>query len=433
MNARVASHGVPGALRALATLASAALVLLAFGTACGDDKIERVREEYAIVGGEPRVDPSRPTVDRVDSTAGPHDFDSNTAIQVDVFRQTQVAKTDILWVIDNSGSMKLKQDKVKANFREFVRKLVETDEEIDYHIGVVTTDTVDLTQAGRLQNAAGLSRPWVGRDTCQGSCDPVVSFNKNASVGIQGSGDEKGLLAAMLALSPPLIDGYNAGFLRDDAALFVIIVSDEEDSSCTPIDPRPHGGGCVPDEMLLYGSSDYYARFFQGLKGYGRGDHVAVGAIVALDDRESVGSGASAALRGCKSVDNSDDVAIYAPRYIEVAERTGGLATSICERDYVPALQNLGFLATGAKSSFLLSRAPYQNSIRVLVSTPSENTDAAPTKTLQVRGVDYDYEPCAGSGGGVLNAIRFRPTSLPPAGSLIEIEYPVDVRGLSCQ
>ena len=34
---------------------------------------------------------------------------------------------------------------------------------------------------------------------------------------------------------PPIIDMQNAGFLRDDARLAVIVVSDEEDSSDGPV------------------------------------------------------------------------------------------------------------------------------------------------------------------------------------------------------
>lgn len=403
------------------------LCLLAVtSVACEPDRIKAIDEEYAVVGGNPRIDPSLPSVDRVSSEADPSDFGSNAPVQVDVFNQTQVAKVDVLWVIDNSGSMGAKQQKVKDNFDAFVAKLTAEDTDVDYHIGVITTDTYNSSQqAGRLQNMAGLPEPWVSSSNCGNvaGCDPVARFRLNASVGIQGSGDEKGLLAAMLALSPPLAapGGHNHGFLRDDAALFIIILSDEEDSSCDPV--RLDQGGCTPP--VSFGLPAYYARFFEGMKGYGREDLVTVGVIVA--DREDDVPGRS--FKGCRSVDNPNDPypAQYAPRYIEVAELTGGLATDICEEDYLPALQNLGFMATGAKSTFLLSRAPFQDSIKVLVRVPGETEPR-----LQERGKDYTYEPCAGV-AGVLNAIRFLPDALPPAGSTVEVEYPVDVRGVNCQ
>lgn len=410
---------------------SAVVSVAGSASGCGEDRFQAILEEYALVGGNPRVDPSLPTIDRMTDDANVGDFGSNSALQVDLFEQTQVAKVDILWVIDNSGSMALYQEKVKTNFQAFMNTLVMNNETLDFHIGVVTTDTSDtLTGAGRLQNMAGLTKPWIGTDTCPvGTCDPVARFGQNAAVGTRGTDDEKGLLAAMLALSPPLTSpgGHNAGFLRDDAALFIIVLSDEEDSSCAPVNGS-YGGGCTAPES--FGTPAFYARFFEGLKGPGRQDLVTLGVIVAKTGSEQLAAPAVGRV-GCKSA--SGDWAVHAPRYVEVAELVGGLATSICDENYVPALQNLGFLATGAKSSFVLSRPPYQDSIRVLVTTPGENPGDPETTTLQVRGTDYDYEPCAGSGGGVLNAIRFRPEYLPIAGSIIQVDYPVNVRGVSCQ
>lgn len=410
-----------------------ALSVVAFASAstvgCDDYEFSTIREDYAVVGGNPRVDPSTSLIDRATEDANPGDFGSNSALQVDLFEQTLTPKADILWVIDNSRSMELYQEKVRTNFQEFMTSL-KNNTSIDYHIGVVTTDTSDtLSGAGRLINLAGLSRPWIGPDTCQGACDPVNSFVQNASVGTRGSDDEKGLLAAMLALGPPLTapGGHNHGFLRDDASLFIIILSDEEDSSCAPLNPF-YGGGCA--KPVQFGPPEYYARFFQGLKGPGGADLVTVGAIAANTNSERLQTFDGERL-GCKSP--AGDWAVYAPRYVQVAELTGGLSTSICDVDYVPALQNLGFRATGAKSSFVLSRPPFQDSIRVLVTTPGENPGDPDTTTLQVRGTDYDYEPCAGSGGGVLNAVRFRPDALPPAGSIIQVDYPVNVRGVNCQ
>jgi hypothetical protein len=50
-------------------------------------------------------------------------------------------------------------------------------------------------------------------------------------VGTRGYGFEKGLLAAVTALSPGLLSGPNSGFLRNDAMTGIIFVSDENDCS----------------------------------------------------------------------------------------------------------------------------------------------------------------------------------------------------------
>src|SRR5262249_31223313 len=73
---------------------------------------------------------------------------------------------------------------------------------------------------------------------------------------------------------------------------------------------------------------------------------------------------------GCESKDPSDGgiefIAYYANRYASVAQATGGVAASICDQDYTPALAQLGLQASGLRSDFPLSRAPISTSIHVL-------------------------------------------------------------------
>ena len=57
---------------------------------------------------------------------------------------------DVLWVIDNSGSMCQEQKNLIENFRTFVTGLSELD--ADIKMGVVTTDMADPEQSGRFQN-----------------------------------------------------------------------------------------------------------------------------------------------------------------------------------------------------------------------------------------------------------------------------------------
>jgi hypothetical protein len=73
------------------------------------------------------------------------------------------------------------------------------------------------------------------------------TFQANVKVCANGSGFERGLDAAYDALRPPLRDNENAGFLRDDAALSILFVSDEDDLSDLPVND--------------------YLTFFKGLKG----------------------------------------------------------------------------------------------------------------------------------------------------------------------
>jgi hypothetical protein len=175
-------------------------------------------------------------------------------------------KLDVLFVVDNSGSMRDEQLKVASELTAFVDALrVAGGVAQDIRVGVITT-TVYLhalfdgstvppyfyscanlpaycTQSGKLQpvpDAAsdGGILPNTGTQRVLDDEDPefVAKFARLVQVGIQGSGQETPFEALRLALSPPLSEtpveqGGNAGFLRDGARLLIVIVTDEDDCS----------------------------------------------------------------------------------------------------------------------------------------------------------------------------------------------------------
>ena len=105
--------------------------------------------------------------------------------------------------------------------------------------------------------------------------------------------------------SPPSPPGANAGFLRPDAALFLIMVSDEDDKS--------------------FGDVGYYRRLFENYKGPGFENRISVSAIV--------GPGPD----GCSS---TRGVADAGERYEELVADTGGISVSICD-DFTRSLESL--------------------------------------------------------------------------------------------
>jgi hypothetical protein len=284
MNQRLASQRLAGS--ALVALAAAAL--WAAAGACGNDRIRRNTEAIQVVSGQPGVGQSLPGVQRDNPDAGPV-YGGAAPYQVDSFSQPPVQKVDILWVIDSSPSMDLKQDRVKTNAQSFIQFL--TDQQIDYHLGVVSTDVFDPARSGKLINFAGLTKPWIDpTDLPPGGAK--VAFVQNASVGAVGSTQERAFLAGMLALTPPLNapGGANCAsatdcFLRADADLYVILMSDEEEKSCTPLNRGGYTNeeGCNNAQANLtgYGSIEYWTRFYTGIKGPGH--IVRVAAIAGTD------------------------------------------------------------------------------------------------------------------------------------------------------
>lgn len=66
----------------------------------------------------------------------------------DVFQQVRKNTVDVLMVVDNSCSMFEEQDNLAANFSEFISAFEGVD--VDWQIGVTTTDASDAAQSGHL-------------------------------------------------------------------------------------------------------------------------------------------------------------------------------------------------------------------------------------------------------------------------------------------
>ncbi|MCB0357749.1 MAG: VWA domain-containing protein, partial [Bdellovibrionales bacterium] len=108
---------------------------------------------------------------------------------------------DILFVIDNSGSMGNHQANLARNVVSFTSSIV-NNVLLDYHIGVVTSDMT--THAGELQG----NPLWVERNTP--NAKQVLA--NNLQPGTSGDYLEKFFEPLIAALYPPLVDSVNKGF-----------------------------------------------------------------------------------------------------------------------------------------------------------------------------------------------------------------------------
>ncbi len=464
------------------------IVLLAVASAgCQDrTRTRKVVEPYVLVPGTPTVDTATPQI-QTDSSQDTSNFGISVPHQCDGFTQSSVRKVDILWVIDSSGSMGPKQARLAANFDGFMQQLVNANPPIDFHIAVTTTDTDDPAARGKL-------RPWslLGQTDDYIACFPqtggtifcntggttstaVTAFGQMSQVGTSGSPQERGLYAAYLALTNTFNLSTEAvtRFVRPDAALYVVMVSDEDDSSCSPMtrqalctaDP---GCRCAPNQTLngtgAWGSTEYFVRFFETYKGYGNQDSVAVAAIVSSDADAGVPSqfgdpnphvGCCRSLNGqaCPTEGTNDggfEVSYFASRYVQVAAATGGVSVSICQDDFSGALASLGFAASGLRREFRLTRGPdlkvsgmVASGVQAFVSPPDAptcNVDGnCPTNQKCHSGrcghrVDVGVNAGSTANGaqyvrcdtaGLRNMVRFDGTAVPEPLSTVEICYDV--------
>jgi hypothetical protein len=237
--------------------------------------------------------------------------------------QTTAAQVDVLFVIDNSGSMSDNQRKLGENFPEFMKEFDGSG--LDYHIGVISTDTDDPSHNGKLRPVVETGGKWID-DTF---ADPVAAFANLAMVGATGSGTERGREACYRALVDHA-DGANAGFIREDAGLHITVVSDEDDSStANPI------------------SKTEFIDYLNSLRE--EPEMVSFNSIVHLD-----GGGFLGGLSAGTS-------------YIDITDEVGGLKRDIANDEWENMLTELGLQAIGLKAEYFLSQLPVEGTIEVNV------------------------------------------------------------------
>jgi hypothetical protein len=150
---------------------------------------------------------------------------------------------DVLFVIDNSGSMGQEQQNLIANFPGFISVLDQSG--LDYRVAVTTTgrdyDYNMQTPFGNVpQNqdggdngamlkpgACNMTKRWIDKT----DPDVATTFSCVANVGTSGPSDEMPLSAMRDAFEERMADGTNMGFHRPEALLAVVFLTDEEDCS----------------------------------------------------------------------------------------------------------------------------------------------------------------------------------------------------------
>lgn len=299
--------------------------------------------------------------------------------QTDQWSQAPTDMVDILFVVDDSGSMAEEQDTLIAGFAAFADQLEASNTR--FQIGVITT-SFDYTDPDR---GVLLGDPPI----LTPEDDYRALFPLRTVVGIDGSDKEKGLEAAVFALHPTMTlpGGRNEGFVRKDAELLIVFVSDEEDCSdngalegqppeaCyTQMDALPPVEGFLEDLKDLKDDSAL----------------LQIGSIVA-DSRSS-----------CPDVYPGE-------RYITAAVLTGGIAGDICAPQWDNMLSDLGLVATGIATRFQTTKAAKPETLVVEVdgtAVPADPTD----------GFTYDEATWF---------IEFHGSSVPARGAGITATYTV--------
>ncbi len=167
----------------------------------------------------------------------------------------EAQKLDVLFVIDNSSSMKEEQEGVAQELTAFIDELKKGGGvSQDFNIGVITTAVYQHTNSGGIDfnrfypGQMGLLQPVPlpnpdggtpieGTERFLNAKDPelIAKFARLVQQGTRGSGQETPFEAIRLAVTEldrtAIENGGNGGFLRDGARLLIVTLTDEDDCS----------------------------------------------------------------------------------------------------------------------------------------------------------------------------------------------------------
>lgn len=293
-------------------------------------------------------------------------------------------KVDILWVIDNSGTMGPKQTNLRNSINSFMSQFV--NKGMDYRIAVVTTDIRAVNPAAPNDpNVSGQAACFVAsganpRIITPSTPNAATALGENADVGYFGSADAHGLNAVQLAFSEPNLSGCNANFLRSDAFLAVIQFSDADDNTTATVSGLLNFlDGARPPISTPNGGSvrSYFAS-----------------AIVVEDLTRAA----------CQALGPFSEVGT---KFIALANQTSGTVASICEPDFSAGLLAVGEKILEATTAVRLQYEPRAGSITVF-----HNLSIVPQSATN--GWTFD---------AATNRVVFHGNAIPAAGVQIFIDY----------
>lgn len=315
------------------------------------------------------------------------------------------SKVDILWIVDNSGSMASSQQNLANNFNAFIQDF--QSKNLDFRMGITGTDAwldrfynssicTELRDGPIRTNYSNGKCEYSGTHNGHRILTPATPdltnvFINNIKQGVNATGDERPFMSMMDVFNKPL----NVGFLRDTSYLAVIILTDEDDTSHNGSNLLSHGNAGLHPVSRYVNELDVLTNSSGATRRYSVN-------TIAIQDQNCVTQLSQPQWNG----------QVIGHRVNELADLTGGLRANICGNfaDELGAIaDNILSLAT----QFYLTRVPKPDTITVRingVSVPQKDANPGPS----VGGWEYISES---------NSIRFTGDYIPEAGSEIKVDF----------
>lgn len=281
---------------------------------------------------------------------------------------TYNTEVDVLWVIDTSSSMDKHQNLLASQIGLFVEALNNTG--LNYQIGVTTMDMGSGGAKGKLLAKAGT--PAILQASTP-NLIPVLA--DRIRIGADGSAIERGLESMKAALgSSSNATSPNYGFIRPNALLVTIFLTNEEDQSA---------------------NEDYEAYLNSVRPPLPSGDRSWLVQYMGVMPNDPA----------CQTSEWGYSSVGY--RYMELATESGGLSESICDADLRRALTNVKARILEVMTEYKLDRVPNLATLKVWVE-----------------GIEIPNNPVNGySYLAQSNSLRFHGTAVPRPGARIRIDY----------
>ena len=276
-----------------------------------------------------------------------------------------LGKVDFLFVVDNSASMATYQDKLKEQFQSLYESF-KTDE-LDFQLAVITTD------AYRSDTPDFHAAPGNDKILTQNTVKLKRQFMENVSVGEEGGSVERGVDSAIAVLK------QKRDFLRSDAHLSIIIISNEDESG------ERHGTKRL---------KEYYVPLYMSeLEALKPSNDFSVSVIINNNKQQyKIAYGA------------------YGDLYIDIASKTSGSIYNIND-DFGEIMSQYG--------GTVLEKVKKQEPYYFLLSSKrslSHRLKVLINGVEKTEGTHYFYSESK-------NGIYFSDSSLPEEGDQIEVQY----------
>jgi hypothetical protein len=246
----------------------------------------------------------------------PDTWDLPEEYHTDKFYKPKTNPVDILFVVDNSGSMVDNAADIQANIPRFFSILYNN--HINYQVAVTSTEGV-----GGLYPSGVLST-WAGEQfVTPKTLDPIASFS--GMMNNRSGYGEAGIDAVMESMTTQFSN--NKEFFRQGVPLHIITVTDEKEQSST----------YSPGQLIA---------FLNGIVVPYKGE-VVYSAVVNVPG-------------SC----NQNEIGW---KYISVSKVMGGLVADICSDDWSFILEDIARYKTEQIYEYMLSHKPVVDTIKVTI------------------------------------------------------------------